>query len=58
MKASASYDRGIDVQGATLEKVVDWLDMMNYGVMRVLGVVMHCKVVHAGSAPIRDKMAQ
>jgi hypothetical protein len=29
MKPSVSYDQGIDVQGATLEKVVHWLDMMN-----------------------------
>ena len=42
----------------TLGKVEDIKDIMAYGVMSTPGVVINGKVVHAGSVPSRDKVAQ
>jgi small redox-active disulfide protein 2 len=47
--------RGVAVQ---IDKVEDIKDIMSYGVMSTLGVVVNGKVVHAGGVPGRDKIEQ
>lgn len=42
----------------TLSKVEELREIMGYGVMSTPGVVINCKVVHAGGVPSREKIEQ